>query len=77
MTIRTCTWLHEAQFLVSVLAADGIDARVPDEFTLGSRPHLALALGGVRVIVPESDFERADEILRAVLPLGDDSGDER
>ena len=44
----SCTWLHEAAFLQSVLGAAGIDATIPNEHTLGVQPLYANLLGGVR-----------------------------
>jgi hypothetical protein len=64
--IRNCYWLHEAQFVASVLAAEGIEALLPDAHMLGVRPELALALGGARVLVRASDLERARDVLSAV-----------
>jgi hypothetical protein len=61
--VWNCAWLHEAQFLKSVLEADGIGVWLPDEHTLAVGPHLGAALGGVRLLVPEDDAERAREIL--------------
>ena len=61
-------WLHEAHLIVSVLEAEGIQAVIPDAYTLGVRPELANALGGVRVLVRASDLDRANDALTAVLP---------
>lgn len=72
VTVRNCNWLHEAQFVKSVLAADGIDAEIPDEYMLGVQPFYGAAIGGVRVVVRQADLERAAEVLNAVL---DERGD--
>ncbi len=74
--IRNCGWLHEAQLIVSVLAAEGIEAFVPDAYTLGARPELSTALGGVRVLVRASELQRAEDALAAVIPAGDMAADE-
>lgn len=66
--VRHCMWLHEAHLIVSVLEAEGIQAVIPDAYTLGVRPELANALGGVRVLVRASDLDRANDALTAVLP---------
>jgi len=66
VTIRNCSSLQEAQFVKSVLAADGIDADIPDEYMLGVQP-VALAIGGGRVLVRAEDVERANATLNAVL----------
>ena len=66
--VQNCNWLHEAHLVVSVLEGDGIEAFLPDAYTLGSRPELATALGGVRVLVRASDLDRAREVLAAAIP---------
>ena len=73
VTVRSCNWLHEAEFVKSVLAAEGIEADIPDEHTMGVQPLYGAAIGGVRVRVRPEDFARATEALAAVLenPLSD------
>ena len=73
VTVRSCNWLHEAEFVKSVLAAEGIEAEIPDEHTMGVQPLYGAAVGGVRVRVRSEDFSRASEALAAVLenPLTD------
>jgi hypothetical protein len=70
VAVRHCMWLHEAHLIVSVLEAEGIEATIPDAYTLGARPELANALGGVRVLVRASDLDRANEVLAAVEETG-------
>ena len=65
--VRNCNWLHEAQFVKSVLESEGIETQLPDEHTLGVQPMYAAAIGGVRVMVHESDAARATELLEAVM----------
>ena len=67
VTVRSCNWLHEAEFVKSVLAAEGIEAEIPDEHTMGVQPLYGAAIGGVRVRVRPEDFARATEALAAVL----------
>ena len=59
----SCTWLHEAQLLTSVLDAAGIEATIPNEHILGVQPLYANLVGGVRVMVHAADLSRAREIL--------------
>ena len=66
VVIRHCMWLHEAHLIVSVLESADIDATIPDAFTIGVRPELGNALGGVRVLVRAADFDRANEVLATV-----------
>jgi hypothetical protein len=63
VVVRSCSWLHEAQFLKSVLESAGIEAMIPDEYTLGVQPLYGAALGGVRVLVKAGDVSRAVEYL--------------
>ena len=63
--VRTCTWLHEALVLKSVLEASGIEVLIPDEHTLGVQPGFAPAFGGVRVLVRPDALTAAQEVLRS------------
>jgi hypothetical protein len=56
----------EAHMLQSRLQAEGVPAVVADAQIVGVNPLLTMAVGGVRVLVPESDFERAREIVNAI-----------
>lgn len=60
MIIRKCTSLAEAQFLCSVLEADGITATIPEEQT---PVPVAGAIGGYSLVVPDGVADRAREIL--------------
>ena len=74
--VASCTWLHEAAFLQSVLEAAGIDATIPNEHTLGVQPLYAPLLGGVRVLVRRENLERAREVLASgpAAPADGESG---
>jgi hypothetical protein len=65
--VRSCTWLHEAAFLKSVLDAAGIEAVIPNEQTLAVQPLYGQLLGGVRVLVRAEDRERAQELLDSAV----------
>jgi hypothetical protein len=72
----SCTWLHQAVFLRSVLEAAGITATIPNEQTLGVQPLYGHLLGGVRVLVQSSDLDRAREVLASdAVPDPDNQGD--
>ena len=71
--IRRPLWMHEANAIASVLEGNGIEAWVPDAFTLGVRPELGLALGGARVLVRRTDMRRAEDVLAAIVPDVDSS----
>jgi hypothetical protein len=66
VTVRNVSYLHEAEFIKSLLEAEGIDALIPDEQMAGLSPALE-ALGGIRVQIRASDVDRANEILSAVI----------
>ena len=68
--VTNCNWLHEAHFITSVLNAEGIEAFVPDAYTVGANPILATALGGIRVLVHAADLDRARAALAAVKEAG-------
>lgn len=65
ITVATCTLLVEAQLIRSTLESSGLTVYLPDESTVGTAPHLALPLGGIRVQVADQDAARAREILAA------------
>ena len=80
VVVRNCGWVHEAHVIVAVLEAEGIETFVPDSHMASIRPELAGALGGIRVLVRESDLELARETLAAEeevdlpdpeMPMGD------
>ena len=62
--VRNCNFLHEAEFLKSVLDAAGIESSIPNEYTIGVQPY-ANVFGGVRLLVRDVDLERAAEVLGA------------
>ncbi len=62
----SCTWLHEAAVLRSVLDAAGIEALIPNEQTLGVQPLYGNLVGGVRILVQSGDLDRAREVLTSV-----------
>ena len=71
VTIHNGVYLHEAEFVKSVLEAEGIEAVIPDAFTIGVDPALSVPLGGIRVQVAKHDAERAAATLRAVVDAPD------
>jgi len=68
VTVRNCSWLHEAELVKSVLDAEGIAAEIPDEHAAGIQPFYGAMQGGIRVLVREADLARAEETLKATLP---------
>jgi hypothetical protein len=56
----------EADMLKSRLEIEGVPAVLADAQMIQTNPLIAIAVGGVRVLVPESYSNRAREIVRAV-----------
>jgi len=56
----------DAHLLQSRLEVEGVPTVVVDDNIVQTNPFLTLAVGGVRVFVPESHAERAREIARAI-----------
>jgi hypothetical protein len=77
--VASCTWLHQAELLRSVLEAAGIPAEIPDEQTLGVQPLYANLLGGARVLVHARDLEQARAVLStaAISAVAVDESDDR
>lgn len=57
---------HEALLAVALLQAEGIFATTFDMNTHATMPAAVVALGGIRVMVPAADAERAAALLDAV-----------
>ena len=55
----------EAEMLRGRLESEGVPAMVADTLTAQTNPFYKLAIGGVRVMVPEAYLARAREIVRA------------
>jgi hypothetical protein len=74
----TCTWLHEAQFLKSVLESAGIIATIPNEYLLGVQPLYSNVVGGAAVMVQAGDLAAAREVLESTTidPAADNHDDE-
>lgn len=63
ITVRNYQHLHEALFARELLAAEGVEAFVPDEHAAGLNWPTPIAAGGVRLQVRPDDADRAREIL--------------
>ena len=61
--LRTCTTIGEARFLCSVLEGSEIDCYLPDEHMASIQPGAETALGGIRMMVPSGELERARDVL--------------
>jgi hypothetical protein len=65
----------QAELIRGRLEAHGIPVRLTDIHTAGLAPHLGVAIGGIRVIVPRDHLEAARTVLDAP-PLDDDPVDD-
>ncbi len=63
ITVKSFPTPIEAQLAQSFLLNEGIESFVRDEHSVGMRPHLSLALGGVRLDVRTEHAERALTLL--------------
>ncbi|HEX8317220.1 putative signal transducing protein [Longimicrobium sp.] len=62
VVVRNCGYMHEAELIVAMLDAEGIDAFIPDA-QMGGGVGLTVLIQGVRVLVRASDLEEANETL--------------
>jgi len=60
------TSLPEAEMAAGLLQRHGLDARVPDRDTATVVAHMQLALGGLRVTVPDAQIEEARALIAQV-----------
>ena len=63
VTIRTSTLPVEASIMRSILESNGIPVRLLDENIVNTHPLYALAVGGVKIQVPQHYVQEANEIL--------------
>jgi hypothetical protein len=61
--LRRCHWLHEAQFLRSLLAGAGIESFIPGGSTPSVQPLHFAARADISLLVRPADVERANEVL--------------
>jgi len=74
ITIAKFHTMGEAKLAQGKLSSVGISAHVRDENMINL--HLAIALGGIRLQVPDSQVVRALEVLDDFAPEGVDTDDE-
>lgn len=66
ITIATCNELTEAHILKGRLEAEGILCFLGDEHIVGAQPFYAVAVGGIKLKVPENDVDEAKAILASI-----------
>jgi hypothetical protein len=67
--IATFNKVEEAEMLRAFLESEGVMASVRDANTITADWMLSIAIGGVKVDVAESDFERALELMAKINPV--------
>jgi hypothetical protein len=60
----TCTFPHEAHMIESYLDSHGIETFLKDEMTVQVNIAYSNAVGGVKILVKESDFEKSILLLK-------------
>lgn len=63
----------EAQTYKSKLDSEDIRTMLADEKTIDSDPLISLAIGGVKLLVHNNDFEKATEIYNDIRPYRKDA----
>ena len=58
------TKIHEAYFAKNQLEMEGIESFVFDEYIIGVNPFYSNAVGGVKLLVHESEFENGSVIIK-------------
>ncbi|WP_323787239.1 DUF2007 domain-containing protein [Psychroserpens sp.] len=71
--LTTFPYSTEAQITKSKLEDEGIAVMLLDEKTVDSDPLISQAIGGVKLLVSDSDFEKALKIFNAIRPYELDS----
>lgn len=66
ITVATCNELTEAYILKGRLEAEGILCFLGDEHIVGAQPFYAVAVGGIKLKVPENDVDEAKAILASI-----------
>lgn len=63
ITVATCNDPMHAQLLKTVLEDSGIPVTIPNEYSTQTMPHLILAMGSIRLQVPEEHEETARQLV--------------
>jgi VIT1/CCC1 family predicted Fe2+/Mn2+ transporter len=62
--ISTFTYPHEAHMAKTYLESEGIDVVMQDELTAQVNNFYSNTIGGVKLLIPESDFEQGLQLLK-------------
>ena len=63
ITVLTVTYPHELAIIRGRLESEGIECFVQDELTVQVNPFYSNAIGGIKLQVRESNYDKAVEIL--------------
>lgn len=63
ITILSFTYPHEAHLAKAKLESDGIEVQINDEMIIQVYNYYSDAIGGVKLLVREKDFQKANQIL--------------
>mgnify|MGYP002622807959 FL=1 len=61
--LKTYMYSHQAHLDIAKLSDEGIEAVIKDDNIVSINPVFAQAVGGIKILVDEEDYERATEIL--------------
>lgn len=61
--IQTFTYPHEAHLAKAFLESEGVDSEIRDELTVQVNNFYSNAVGGVKLVVREEDYDRGVEVL--------------
>ena len=61
--VASFTKIHEAYFAKNELVLEGIGSFVFDEYIIGAHPFYSNAVGGVKLVVPDEEIEKAKPIV--------------
>ena len=63
MIIAKTSNVNEAHLIITTLAQHNIEAYLKDEYAIQTMPSISNEIGGVKVIVRDEDYDKAEEIL--------------
>ncbi len=72
ITIISFTYPHQAHIAKSYLDSNGIESYIQDEYAIQSNNFYSNAMGGVKIIINESDYDECVQLLKAGGYINDD-----
>lgn len=75
VTLISFTYPHEAHIAISYLKSEGLDTIIKDELTTQVDNFYSNAIGGVKILVRESDYQRGIDLLKESDYITDESKD--